>query len=103
MPENYGAVSYTGLEEDLGVHLQAIRLGELLIAVCSCEQWADQSRNIKTRTDREQGNIHLGYDWGAQCTQNGDGTWSCPDPGRHLAPPAADRRPRVPGACARRC
>jgi hypothetical protein len=80
IPENYGAVSYTGLEEDLGVHLQAIRLGDLLIAVCSCEQWADQSRNIKTRTDRTQGNIYLGYDWGAQCTEVGDGTWSCPDP-----------------------
>ena len=79
VPENYGAVSYTGLEEDLGVHLQAIRLGDLLIAVCSCEQWADQSRNIKTRTDREQGNIHLGYDWGAQC-EPADGGWSCPDP-----------------------
>jgi hypothetical protein len=80
VPENYGAVSYTGLEEDLGVHLQAIRLGDLLIAVCSCEQWADQSRNIKTRTDHAQGNIHLGYDWGARCDPVGDGTWSCPDP-----------------------
>ncbi len=80
VPENYGAVGYTGLEEDLGVHLQAIRLGDLLVAVCSCEQWADQSRNIKTRTDRAQGNIHLGYDWGARCTRNGDGTWACPDP-----------------------
>jgi len=80
VPENYSAVSYTGLEEDLGVHLQAIRLGDLLIGVCSCEHWADQSRNIRTRTDREQGKTHLGYDWGAQCTRNGDGTWSCPDP-----------------------
>jgi hypothetical protein len=80
VPENYSAVSYTGLEEDLGVHLQAIRLGDLLIAVCSCEAWADQTRNIKTRTDRVQGNIHLGYDWAAQCAPSGDGTWSCPDP-----------------------
>ena len=80
VPDNYGALGYTGLEEDLGVHLQAIRLGDLLIAVCSCEQWADQSRNIKTRTDREQGNIHLGYDWGARCEPAADGKWSCPDP-----------------------
>jgi hypothetical protein len=89
IPENYSAVSYTGLEEDLGVHLQAIRLGDMLIAVCSCEQWADQTRNVKTRTDREQGNVYLGYDWGARCTPVGDGTWSCPDPrdtSRRLAP-----------------
>ena len=96
VPENYGAVSYTGLEEDLGVHLQAIRLGDLLIAVCSCEQWADQTRNVKTRTDREQGNIHLGYDWGARCEPGGDGTWSCPDPrdtSRRL-PPVGDHEYR---------
>ena len=74
--------SYTGLAEDVSVHLQAFRLGDILFTVCSCEQWFDQSRNIKTRTDIEQGNEHHGYDWAARCTYNGDaaGTWTCPDP-----------------------
>jgi hypothetical protein len=80
VPENFSAVSYTGLEEDLGVHLQAMRLGDILLTMCSCEQWKDQSFNIRTRTDREQGNIWRGYDWGAQCKARPDGKWDCPNP-----------------------
>ena len=82
LPENYSAPSYTGLAEDVSIHLQAFRLGDILFTVCSCEQWFDQSRNIKTRTDKVQGNEHHGYNWAARCTYNGDvsGTWTCPDP-----------------------
>jgi hypothetical protein len=82
LPENYSAPSYTGLAEDVSVHLQAFRLGDILFTVCSCEQWFDQSRNIKSRTDAEQGNIWRGYDWASQCTYDGDaaGTWTCPNP-----------------------
>ena len=43
LPENYSAPSYTGLAEDVSVHLQAFRLGDILFTVCSCEQWKDQS------------------------------------------------------------
>jgi hypothetical protein len=80
VPENYGAPGYTGLEEDIDVHLQGIRLGELYMPICSCEQWYDQSTNIETRTDRIAGDEYLGYDWGAQCDPNTDGTWTCPNP-----------------------
>jgi hypothetical protein len=96
-PANYAAPGYTGLEEDIDVHLQAFRIGDILFTVCSCEQWADQSRNIETRTDRVAGNEYLGYDWKAEgCTKNNDGTygvgaegygtgtWTCKDP-RNLA------------------
>ncbi len=92
VPENYGAPAYGGLEEDIDVHLQVIRLGGILLTICSCEQWYDQSTNIETRTDKVAGNEYLGYDWGAQCTDVGDGTWSCPDPNdtsRRL-PPVSD-------------
>ena len=51
VPENYSAPSYTGLEEDLGVHLQVMRLGDILLTICSCEQWIEQSENIESRTD----------------------------------------------------
>jgi len=87
LPENYSAPSYTGLEEDIDVHLQAIRFGDILLPICSCEQWFDQSENIESRTDTVVGDEHLGYEW--QCTPNGDGThepdgsgtgtWSCPN------------------------
>ena len=82
LPENYSAPSYTGLAEDVSVHLQAFRLGDILFTVCSCEQWKDQSQDIKTRTDTVQGNQYIGYDWASRCTYDGDaaGTWTCPDP-----------------------
>ncbi len=80
LPENYSAPSYAGLQETFQVHLQAIRLGPVLLTVCPCEQWADQSRNIKTRADQVQGNMWIGYDWGASCTDNENATWSCPHP-----------------------
>jgi hypothetical protein len=90
VPENYSAPSYTGLEEDVDVHLQAFRIGDMLFTVCSCEQWADQSKNIKTRTDTLSDNEYYGFDWtdlhgdhaytldpydDAHCTRNGDGTY----------------------------
>ncbi len=102
VPDNYGAVSYGGLEESASVHLQAFRIGAVLFSVCSCEQWADQSMNIKTRTDRIVGNEWLGFDWatyrgldstGTDCFQTpayganilaptfSGAQWSCPRPG----------------------
>ncbi len=85
VPTNYSAPSYTGLQEDIDVHLQAIRIGPLLLPICSCEQWWDQSRNIELRTDKIVGNEtapgNLGYDWGAQCTPNNDGTYPPDDDG----------------------
>jgi hypothetical protein len=90
VPENFSAPSYTGLEEDVDVHLQAFRIGDMLFTVCSCEQWADQSKNIKTRTDTASDNEYYGFDWTdlhrdhaytldpyseAHCTRNGDGTY----------------------------
>jgi hypothetical protein len=112
VPENYSAPSYTGLQEDINVHLQGARLGDIFLAMCSCELWADQSRNTKTRTDRIPDNEYLGYDWkdggGAvsdgshinptghplppPCTKNGD-TWTCPDPDNlsQNLPPLSDQ------------
>jgi hypothetical protein len=105
VPENYSAPSFTGLEDTLGVHMQAFRLGDILFSVCSCEQWVDQAYNIKTRTDTVPGNEWLGFDWtkgyddlpevvqdSSRCTKNGDGsyddygrtgtgTWHCPASG----------------------
>ena len=108
VPDNVGAPSYTGLQETLQVHLQAIRLGDIGITVCPCEQWADQSRNIKSRLDEVPGNLWYGWDWTANytdpgwepgiiydgkdlpghgpatlndwCLEDGDGTWSCRNP-----------------------
>jgi hypothetical protein len=87
-PENVSTPSLGLLEDTAGVHLQAIRLGDILLTVCSCEQWTDQAYNIKTRTDRIPGNEWLGYDATDppaddvthatnSCTQAEDKTWTC--------------------------
>ena len=96
LPENYSAPAYTGLEEDVSVHMQAFKLGDILFTVCSCEQFADQSRNIETRTNARQGDQYFGYDWTSgsesapdylkpvdrpRCERKPNGTWTCPDPG----------------------
>jgi hypothetical protein len=84
IPENYSFPSTGALEDTMGVHMQAFRLGDILFTVCSCEQWVEQSYNIKTRTDRKPGNDYLGYDPTApaahpslKCTKNADPTWAC--------------------------
>jgi hypothetical protein len=79
VPDSVSYPAYTGLEEDLGVHLQAFAIGGILFTVCPCEQWKDQSLNIRSRTDREAGNEWLGYDFSADCNPV-PGGWSCPDP-----------------------
>jgi len=96
VPENYSAPSYNSLQESMGVHLQAARLGDILLVMCSCEQWSEQTKNIKTRTDRIAGNIYRGFDWGALCTQNADTTWTCPNPGNpaQSLPPVSDHEYR---------
>ena len=93
VPDTLSPPSYGALEEDVSVHLQAIRLGDILLTVCSCEQWSDQSRNIKSRTNTAQGDHYVGYRWWEPdhdapdplarhdgCRRNGDGTWTCPNP-----------------------
>jgi hypothetical protein len=79
-PDNYSAPSYGALEEDLDVHLQVFRLGDILFTICPCEQWADQARNIKSRTDVQQGNQYVGYKWADRCSPDASGTWTCPNP-----------------------
>ncbi|MEA2682758.1 MAG: hypothetical protein QOK05_1086 [Chloroflexota bacterium] len=80
LPANYGAPSYTGLEETIQVHIQVLRLGEVVVTACPCEQWADQSRNIVSRADKVQGNQWLGLDWTQFCTRRDASTWTCPNP-----------------------
>lgn len=101
LPSNYSVPSTVALQDTTGAHLQAIRLGDILLTVCSCEQWAEQSFNVKTRTDTRPGNEYLGYDPTApdadpanRCVQNGDGTyeadgsgtgtWTCTPGGKHV-------------------
>lgn len=95
VPDNIPVPPYTGLQETLQVHLQAFRLGDIAVTICPCEQFADQSRNIRSRLQRGVADLWLGFDWTQQlipsdrgdgragqpwCEQNGDGTWTCGNP-----------------------
>ncbi|MFL5845723.1 MAG: hypothetical protein ACJ762_13635 [Solirubrobacteraceae bacterium] len=105
-PENISTPSHGLLQDTLGVHLQGIRLGDILLTVCSCEQWTDQAYNIKTRTDRIPGNEWLGYDATNppaddkthatnSCTQSTDKTWTCATSGGETIPDAVMQRYRA--------
>ena len=65
VPDNIGFPSYIALQETVQVHLQAIRIGDIGITVCPCEQFSDQSKNIRSRLDRVAGNQWFGFDWTA--------------------------------------
>ncbi|HEX2295883.1 MAG TPA: hypothetical protein VHN37_11295 [Actinomycetota bacterium] len=82
LPEQYSPPAFTGVEENLRLHLQAFKLGEVIFASCACEAQVDLILNFETRADEAQGNIWHGYDWTERlgCTQAGSGDWTCRDP-----------------------
>jgi hypothetical protein len=82
VPDHYGAPGFAAVEENLRMQLQAFRIGEVLLASCACEAQVDLILNLESRADTEQGNIWDGFPWDEHCDDNGDGTWSCPHPGR---------------------
>ena len=92
LPAGVSAPSYTGLQETLQVHLQAIRFGDVGVTVCPCEQFADQSREIKSRLDLIPDNNHVGFDYTdtpGWCSQSADTSWTCrnpQNPAANLAP-----------------
>ena len=85
--ELLGARPTPGSRRTSSVHLQAFRLGDILFTVCSCEQWADQSANIKTRTDTDAGQrvprLRLGR--ALHATTATATTWTCPNPRQPVA------------------
>ena len=80
LPDHYDAPGFAAVEENARIKLQVFRLGEVMLASCSCEAQVDLIRNLETRLDATPGNIFDGYDWGARCSQNDDTSWTCPNP-----------------------
>ncbi|MFY9587319.1 MAG: neutral/alkaline non-lysosomal ceramidase N-terminal domain-containing protein [Actinomycetota bacterium] len=81
LPEHYDAPSFGAVEENLRLHLQAFRLGEVLFASCACEAQMDLILNFESRANRTQHDIFDGYEY--PCTKKADGTWAC-KAGGHL-------------------
>ncbi|MGH2729186.1 MAG: neutral/alkaline non-lysosomal ceramidase N-terminal domain-containing protein, partial [Actinomycetota bacterium] len=70
IPGNYSPTSYEGVQESLRIHLQAIRLGDILLASCPCEPVSDMTLNLKSRADAQNG-MYFGYQW--PCEERADG------------------------------
>lgn len=79
-PDHYDAPSFAAVEENMRLHLQAFRLGEVILASCACEAQVDLILNFESRADAVTGNIWDGFDWSPWCSQNADTTWTCTRP-----------------------
>ena len=79
LPDNYDLPSYGGLEENTRIHLQAFKLGDVIIASCACEAQVDIILNFESRANDVEGDFWDGYDWTQRmnCYQNADTTWTC--------------------------
>lgn len=102
VPESYDAPSAGLVEENARMHLQAVRLGDVLLASCSCEPQVDLVKNLESRTDTEAGRIYNGFDWSPYCDQQADKTWRCPNPGLPESKVFSDRSLTVSDAAYRR-
>ncbi|MCU1448154.1 MAG: hypothetical protein JWP02_324, partial [Acidimicrobiales bacterium] len=80
VPDHYDAPAFMGVEETVRIHLQAVRLGQVLLASCSCEAQVDLILNLKSRTDSATGNIWDGYPWDQYCDPAGPLTYKCENP-----------------------
>lgn len=82
VPEHYDAPSFGTVEENLRIHLQAVRLGDVLLASCSCEPQVDLILNLKSRTDDQTDNIWDGYPWDQFCDADATDptTYHCENP-----------------------
>jgi hypothetical protein len=93
VPANYDAPSFGTVEENLRLKLQAVRIGDVLLASCACEPQSDLIKALETRTDDVAGNRWDGMDYASQNAVDAawpgrtvkacfpvDGGQSCPDP-----------------------
>ena len=69
VPDNYGVPAYGAVQESARIHLQALRLGEVVVGTCPCEPISDMARNFKSRADDRPGEMFLGYEW--PCEEQG--------------------------------
>ncbi|MGH2691653.1 MAG: neutral/alkaline non-lysosomal ceramidase N-terminal domain-containing protein [Actinomycetota bacterium] len=85
VPDDYGAPSHAAVQESHTIHLQALRLGDILVASCPCEPISDMVLNFKSRADQTRANLYNGYLW--PCEERPDGrycdfrtaAWRAPD------------------------
>ncbi|MGH2792956.1 MAG: neutral/alkaline non-lysosomal ceramidase N-terminal domain-containing protein [Actinomycetota bacterium] len=75
LPEHYDAPSFGSVQEHTALHIQAFRVGEVVLASCACEAQMDLILNFESRANDVEGDIFDGYEY--PCVQNPDKTWTC--------------------------
>ncbi|MGH2785905.1 MAG: neutral/alkaline non-lysosomal ceramidase N-terminal domain-containing protein [Actinomycetota bacterium] len=75
VPEHYDAPSFGSVQEHTAIHIQAFRMGEVVLASCACEAQMDLILNFESRANDVAGDIFDGYEY--PCTQNPDSSWNC--------------------------
>ncbi|MFP5308007.1 MAG: hypothetical protein ACLGIR_00320 [Actinomycetes bacterium] len=81
VPATYDAPSFMAVEENARIRLQAVRIGDVLLASCACEAQVDLIENVESRTNRIVGDQYDGFDWATDeettCEQQADTSWRC--------------------------
>ena len=89
IPDSYTGTALTAVEETAAVHIQVMRIGDVGVTFCPCEQFTDTALNVQTRLDRDPDTLWVGWDWEALTRPDGtdwcqpgaaEGTMSCADP-----------------------
>jgi hypothetical protein len=86
IPDSYSASSFGTVEENTRIKLQAVRIGEIMLASCSCEAQVDLIKNLESRLDDQPG-VYDGFDYvqAGLCSRGAAGTWSCHAPAKTLS------------------
>jgi hypothetical protein len=63
VPDHYSAPGVGVVEENLRLRLQAMRLGDILLASCACEAQADLILNLESRANAVVDDLYAGFDW----------------------------------------
>lgn len=98
IPGHYDAPGHPAVEENQRLHLQAVRLGEVLLASCACEAQVDLILNLKSRINTAQNDLWNGFDYACLLPENLSDP-RCAEQTRRYAPTPA-RIAKIPGSLA---
>lgn len=98
IPGHYDAPGHPAVEENQRIHLQAVRLGEVLLGSCACEAQVDLILNLKSRANTTQGDLWSGFDYACLLPENLSDPRCAQQTARYA--PTADRISKIPGSLA---
>ena len=98
IPGHMDAPGHPAVEENQRIHLQTVRLGEVLLGSCACEAQVDLILNLKSRANTVQGDLWNGFDYACLLPENLSDPLCAQQLARYA--PTADRISKIPGSLA---